>query len=226
MPNLARPYGLRRFALPWLMLDAALPSRCFSCRTRLGSTQALGACRGCWMSLSPALEVTPIPVGGATVTSAVHYDELARRYLLRAKFGRRRELFEPMGAMILAAFRSVPFRPSCIVPVPSHPWMTWSRGFTPSREIARVVSRSTGVPMRALLYRRWFPWKSFKRLNRSARRTLAARAFGHLPGLHGQSVLLIDDLMTSGNTLAECVRLCSQAGANEIHGLVWAKAVF
>jgi predicted amidophosphoribosyltransferase len=226
VPKLLRPYGLRRFSLPWLLLDAMLPTLCFCCQARLGSTTALGACGSCWMGLDPAIEVTPLSAGQATVTSAVHYDERSRRYLLRAKFGRRQELFGPIGEMLLAAFRSLTFRPSCIVPVPSHPWVTWTRGFTPSWEIARVVSRTTGIPMRPLLQRRWLPWKAFKRLDRSGRRTLAPRAFTLRGGLNGETVLLIDDLMTTGNTLTECGRLCSNAGAIETQGLVWAKVVF
>ena len=116
------------------------------------------------MGLNPVLEVTPILAGGATVASAVQYTELARRYLLRAKFGRRLELFDPMGRMLLAVFRRLSFRPDCIVPVPSHPWDTCFRGFTPSLEIARTLSRATGIPICPLLRRRWFPWTAFKRL--------------------------------------------------------------
>jgi len=160
---------------------------------------------------------------GATVASAVRYDGLARRYLLRAKFGRHRELFEPMGRMLVSVFRRLPLSPACIVPVPSHPWDTWARGFTPSQEIALAVARATGIPIRPLLRRKWRPWTTVKRLDRAGRRSLAGRAFRPFVGLDQVSVLLVDDLMTTGSTLAACARVCANAGASEVHGLVWAR---
>ena len=145
MSNLTGPHGLRRYTLPWLLLDAALPTYCFACGERLGSTQAWGACHRCWLGLDPAPEVARTSPDGATVASAVRYTGLARRYLLRAKFGRHRELFDPMGRMLLAVFRQLSLRPGCIVPVPSHPWDTWTRGFTPSLEIALPLARATST---------------------------------------------------------------------------------
>jgi predicted amidophosphoribosyltransferase len=177
------------------------------------------------MGLDPAFEVTPVLPRGFPVASAVRYTGLARHYLLRAKLGRRQELFEPMGRMLLAVFRQLSCRPGCIVPVPSHPWDTWTRGFTPSVEIARALSRATGIPIRPVLRRRWRPRTSFKQLSRENRRILAARAFRVRRALNGESVLLVDDLMTTGSTLAACSHWCSRAGASEIHGLVWAKAI-
>ncbi|MEE8411174.1 MAG: hypothetical protein V3S47_01630 [Acidobacteriota bacterium] len=224
MSNLIGPRGLRRYTLPWLLLDAALPSSCFACGKRLGSRQALGACHRCWLGLDPAPEMARTSPDGATVVSAVRYTGLARRYLLRAKFGRRRELFDPMGRMLLAVFRQQPFRPGCIVPVPSHPWDTWTRGFTPSLEIARPLARAAGIPIRPLLHRRWRPWTPIKRLDRAGREALAATVFGVSCDLDGASVLLIDDLVTTGSTLAACSRRCIEAGASEVHGLVWARA--
>jgi len=178
------------------------------------------------MGLDPALEVTPMLPAGVTVASAVRYTGLARSYLLRAKFGRHQELFDPMGRMLVAVFRQLPYRPGCILPVPSHPWDTCARGFTPSLEIARALSRATGIPIRPLLRRRWRPWTAFKRLDRAGRKILAARAFRLRHDLSGISVLLVDDLMTTGSTLAACSRCCAEAGASEIHGLVWARATF
>ena len=168
--------------------------------------------------------MVPTSRDGATVASAVRYTGLARRYLLRAKFGRRRELFDPMGRMLLAVFRQLPLRPGLIIPVPSHPWDTWTRGFTPSLEIALPLARATGIPMRPLLRRRWRPWTAINRLDRAGREALAARAFRIRCDLDGASVLLVDDLMTTGSTLEACSRRCVEAGASEVQGLVWARA--
>jgi predicted amidophosphoribosyltransferase len=204
------------------LLDAVLPSYCFGCHGRLGASQAFGACQRCWLSLDPAPSNLS-QRGGLSVWNAVHYSRHARETLLRAKFGRRRELFLPMGRMLAALTRQFE-PPSWIVPVPSHPGHTLFRGFSPSRELARPLAHSTGVPIRRALGRKWWPWGAVKRLGRSKRRGLAEKVFYLRERMTGESVLLVDDLMTTGSTLEACAKLCALGGASEVRALVWARA--
>jgi len=125
--------------------------------------------------------------------------------------------------MLCALSRQLPDRPSCIVPVPSHPGQTLTRGFAPSSELARPLARATGVPVRRYLGRLWWPWGAIKRLDRRGRRELAANAFFVRERIQGESVLLVDDLMTTGSTLEVCSKLCAQNGASQVRALVWAK---
>lgn len=225
MPEGLTAYGLRRVALFWLLLDAALPTLCFGCGRRLGATQALGACQRCWMGLEPAEKVTSRLHDGTTVVTAVRDTELARRFLLRAKFGRRTQLYDPMGRMMAAGFRLLPQRPDCIIPVPSHPWDTLVRGFAPGTELARIVSRRTGLPVRSLIRRGWRPGNRFKRLDRAGRQALAARVFRLPHDLRGSRVVLVDDLVTTGHTLAACARCCRVSGARWVSGLAWSSVL-
>ncbi|NIM64159.1 MAG: hypothetical protein GTN89_14580 [Acidobacteria bacterium] len=190
----------------------------------MGSTQAYGACQRCWLGLDPLDRGGSHLQDGTRVVSAVRDTDVARRFLLRAKFGRRPEIYGPMGRMMASALRDFPQRPDDIIPVPSHPWDTLVRGFAPGLELARVVSSRTGVPVRRLIHRGWRPWTRFKRLDRAGRRALALRAFRLPHDLRGRHVLLVDDLMTTGHTLLACARCCRSAGARGTSGLVWSSA--
>ncbi|NIM62588.1 MAG: hypothetical protein GTO30_13380 [Acidobacteria bacterium] len=158
------------------------------------------------------------------VVSVIRYGRAARRFLLRAKFGGHPELFGPMGRMVTAAVRLRGIRPSCVVPVPSHPFDTWARGFTPGLEIARTVAAALGLPVRRHLVRRWAPRASMKRLDRASRKSLSVRAFRPVEPVRGETVLVVDDLLTTGSTLSACIAVCAAQGASEIHAAVWAKA--
>ena len=109
--------------LAWL-----LPSRCFGCGRPLGGYQHAGACSACWADLrllpAPVCPVCALPAalpatnpGRAAplrclrcerrrppacerVLALVVYDDLARRFLLRAKLGGRPELLDPLGGQL------------------------------------------------------------------------------------------------------------------------------
>ena len=128
-----------------------------------------------------------------------------------------------MAAMLAAVLRNTGIRADCVVPVPSHPWSSLRRGFSPATELARPVARDLELPLRRAIARRWTPWTSAKRLSRAERRRFGARAFRLNGNLEDQRVLLVDDLVTTGSTLANCFRLCKDGGARQVQALVWAR---
>lgn len=97
-----------------------------------------------------------------------------------------------------------------IVPVPVHRKRMLQRGYNQSEVIARGVSRVCGIPVETrLLIRRSFK-SSQTRLGRFERYENVKHDFGihpKAPGLSGNRVLLLDDVVTTGATLEACGRL-------------------
>lgn len=243
---------VRRRAFP--LVDFVLPSTCFACGLPLGVHQSMGACIDCWIGLTPlpgptcrrcALPCPPStdllgPAGGACarclrsgspleeVRAAVAYEGAARRFLLRVKLSRRRELLPAMGLGLAALVRHWGLARGCaaIVPLPSHPWTRARRGFWPALELAREVARATGVPVRRKLLaaglRLSRPTKRLRRVERMARGGRGMRVRRPPPG---DRILLIDDVMTTGSTLLAAASLLKEAGARQVVGAVWARTV-
>lgn len=106
-----------------------------------------------------------------------------------------------------------------VIPVPSTWWQELRRGFNPAEEIARPIATALGVPL-LKLPQQWFR-RPQKRLDRLQRLGNLQRAFqlGRRPGIAGQSVLVVDDVVTTGATLKAMTRMLLQAGAGEVQCL-------
>ena len=244
-----RLLALKRRCVP--LLRIALPTNCFACGDALERDQHLGACAVCWTGFrpmrSPLCPGCGLPVSPATdllgpaqgrcascileppalrhVRSAVVYDERARRFLLRAKSGGRRELLVPLAAQLAATVRAarLDLDSDVIVPVPSHPLMELRRGFSPAVELARPLARRLGLPVRNWLNRRLRSGTALKRLGARGRRELAGPSFRARAAARGKRILLVDDVMTSGATLEACALALASAGVLETRAVSWAR---
>jgi len=104
--------------------------------------------------------------------------------------------------------------------------MDLRRGFSPAFELARPLGRRLALPLDGgLLVRRWKTGLEAKRLGARARRRLALDAFRVRGPIGDERLLLVDDVMTTGATLDSCARALRGAGAREIRGAVWARAL-
>jgi predicted amidophosphoribosyltransferase len=106
-----------------------------------------------------------------------------------------------------------------IVPVPTAPLRSALRGFDPAAEIAAALARGTGLPMDACLARRGGGRQVGKRRSERIGHPPVIQARGQVP----RSVLLIDDVLTTGSTLSACARALRISGAIRVTAITFTR---
>ncbi len=142
--------------------------------------------------------------------------------LVRAfKFGRAEHLGVALSAPLAELCREWSGEVDVVTPVP----LAWTRllvrGYNQAEAIARPLAGTLGLPSRRLLRRR--PRQRQARLGRAARRRNLQGAFAAIRVPPGVRVLLVDDVMTTGATLAEAARALVGAGAAGVRVAVVAR---
>jgi ComF family protein len=114
-----------------------------------------------------------------------------------------------------------------IIPVPLHPKRLRWRGFNQSLLLARQVSRMYEVPVDPFLLYRSRETPPQTQLTEEERRKNVRGAFAMdaAKPLKGKSVLLVDDVYTSGATVNECSRVLVRGGAKTVHVLTLARTI-
>ncbi len=118
--------------------------------------------------------------------------------------------------------------PAVLVPVPLHVQRLRRRGYDQALELARDIGRALAMPVATRVLRRLRATDAQTELSLRDRRrnvrgafAVDAGALAKIPTDRG-AIALLDDVMTSGSTLAECARVLRRAGCREIR--VWAIA--
>lgn len=220
--------------------DVLLPPLCLHCEAALGSARP-GLCPACLASLTPLPREgcrrcrlprpgTPATCArcadwpeGLSATAATRYRGVARTIVAGLKYGGWRHLAGPCADAVAAAG---PPSTDLLVPVPLHPVRLRERGFNQSRAIADAIGLRTGVPIADALAR-IRPTESQVGRGRAGRRANVAGAFAPAPGIgrvRGAAVGLVDDVATSGATLAAAAAPLLEAGARGVVGITFALA--
>jgi ComF family protein len=234
----ARQAGSRLFRS---VLDFALPPRCGGCGTIVGDVDSF--CADCWRKLEflqGGCERCGLPLKGTEavtcgaclaqpprldrIRSAVAYDEISRSIALRLKYGRKIALARTMSRYMRPLMGELPSG-ALLVPVPLHRRRLWTRGFNQSAIVARELSRRTGVPVAVDALRRTRATPPLKGMGMRQRRRTVAGAFRSTMELRGRSVILIDDVLTTGSTANACARVLKRAGAERVDLISWARVL-
>ena len=138
-----------------------------------------------------------------------------RRALHELKYGGERRLAEPLGRAIARRWRRAGAGGDVLVPVPVHAERARKRGYDQAALIAQVAARELRLPMAPILERGRATIAQFD-LDRQHRASNVAGAFRVRPGatgpapLSGRWVVLVDDVVTTGATLAPARNRCSE----------------
>jgi ComF family protein len=112
---------------------------------------------------------------------------------------------------------------ACVVPVPLHPWRRFRRGFNQAADLAHAL----GVPVGNILRRRRRTTTQTD-LPEAERHTNVLGAFAvrrwSQRRIEGRTIVLVDDVSTTGATLDACAAVLLQAGAKDVRALTAARA--
>ena len=225
-----------------LLLDFALPPRCAGCGEVTDEVNAF--CPPCWSRIewlgNSGCSRCGLPLAGTEVDTcgrcmaqppkleriraAVAYDDLPRSIALKLKYGRKVALARTM-ARYMTPLRGDWPEDAVVVPVPLHRWRLWGRGFNQSALVARELARSWDLSADVTALRRVKPTRPLKGLNHAQRRKAVSGAFKATSDFAGRTVVLIDDVLTSGSTAEACAQALRRAGAGRVELLCWARVV-
>lgn len=150
-------------------------------------------------------------VRGKRVLTGFHHYGVPRELVLRLKFGGERKLAPVIGTLSLASWRQLPKRGDTIVPVPADPGRIRKRGYNQAELIARAVAASSGALCRNLLRRERGGSQVGLSAVERAGNIRGKFSMSAVPELRGR-VWLLDDVMTTGATMLECLAVLEDAG--------------
>ncbi len=197
------------------LVDLLAPRACAGCDRTLRPDEE-GFCEGCVVLLDRGERI------GSTLAAYVYGGPMADA-IRRFKYGRRTELAPVLGALLAERAQELAGEVDAIVVVPLHPARLRARGFNQAALLALPVARALSIPLVTGIVRRLRDTPPQASLDASQRGRNVRGAFVALSA-PASRVLLIDDVRTTGATLAECAEALSIAGADSIVSLVLARA--
>jgi ComF family protein len=211
-------------------LDLAFPAACVGC-----GREGPPICDRCVGALDARLR-TPagIPIGLPgdipppllQLEWCAPFQGIVRPALHAIKYGGERRVAEPLGAAVARRWARAGVGAEFVTHVPVHAERARQRGYDQAELIARVAARQLGLLFASLLERRRATIAQFD-LDRRHRAANVRDAFGVPSGarssVEGRWILLVDDVVTTGSTLAACAEALEAAGALAVSAITVAR---
>ncbi|HEY1912457.1 MAG TPA: ComF family protein [Vicinamibacterales bacterium] len=233
------------------LVSVLFAPECAACQQLLDQPTEGPVCRSCWASILPITPPTcdrcgdPLPVW-RTISRPLDrcprcrrlprfvdrsraigaYDGALRAVVHALKYEGRRSLARRLGLLMRDRGAEVLEGAACAIPVPLHRSRLRHRGFNQASDL----SRHLGIPSVAALRRvRATPTQTglpAARRHRNMHDAFAVARSGRLSRqLAGATVVLVDDVSTTGATLEACAQVLKQAGVREVRALTAARVV-
>jgi len=222
------------------LLDVLFPPRCGGCG-RIGTFWCaecntalqpipLPACRRCGL---PSVAGTTCPdcaagrTGMIVIRSVGLYDHPLSAAIQQLKYQGVMSMAEPLGQLMVGYWQERAVAVDLVVAVPLHQRRLRARGFNQARLLATVFCRGARLPLvdEGMLWRGRDTPQQVKLGPEERRHNVSGAFVWRGPSLQGARVLLIDDVATTGATLAACGQALREAGAVRVWALTVARAV-
>jgi ComF family protein len=232
---LSSPISLHQLKASFL--DLLFPLQCLGCGTEGGLL-----CPSCCLSLPrikqpfcqrcgtplnegnlcPACINHPLTIDG--IRSLFLFGGTVRHAIHQLKYRHLKAMAAPLGYLLTEYLRSYPLPGEVLIPVPLHPRRLRERGYNQATLLAGEVGKLTDLPVaEGLLLRKRDTITQARTASAIERRSNVHDAFICRQGLHGERILLIDDVCTTGATLDACAAALKTAGAGPVWGLTAAR---
>jgi ComF family protein len=228
-------------------LDLVFPALCPVCDATLAERRRDPLCGGCWDALRrlgpPACVRCGLPLTAAAVEvcgacaldppawdwarAAAEYEGVARDALHALKFRGRRAVAGPLAALLLEQWQPMLAAADidALVPVPLARARERERGFNQAALVAERLAGTLGVPLRPRWLVRCRSTQPQSDLGAAERRANVRGAFAADTAVAGRHVVIVDDVLTTGATAAECARILRLAGVRRVGVLAVARVL-
>ncbi len=220
-------------------LDWLLPPRCAGCGT-LGTswcaecnaslrTLAPPICERCGLPKLPDAKCGACQANNYAFTAArscAVYVGPLRRAILRLKRQRNEELGRAFAEHLTTTFAATDWTPDLVIPIPLARSRQQERGFNQAALLARPLASKLQLAYAEDGLSRLRETKPQFDLPRSERWTNVSQVFAADASVNGLSVMIVDDIMTTGATLSSAADALKGKGAKSVYGLTLARALF
>lgn len=178
---------------------------------------------------SHCLQCIDYPPPYDTARSAMKYNDQSRNIILGFKYADQTHSALAFVPWLKMAGAEMLKEADAIIPVPLHRWRLLKRRYNQSAIMAHFLSRETKIAVlyEGLVRTRATPTQSY--LNFKDRRKNVKRAFAvnekREGDIKGKTIILMDDVYTTGSTVKECAKALKKAGAAKVHVLTLARVV-
>jgi len=183
---------------------------------RCGYFKADQACPNCYNWENTSLEVV----------SVVPYYGMFKELIYNLKYNGKKDIIYPLGCLMAKRIEELEIKEKikAVIPVPLHFSRENARGFNQSLLLAKEVATELGKPLLENVIKRNNFRYSQTRLRKKGRFENIAGAFEGVnkQEIVGKTILIVDDIITTGATLMACAKALEQMGAIKVYGVTWA----
>lgn len=201
------------------VLDLIYPPKCAFCRSLIPE-KCHGICEKCRNTL-PYTKNGGVQHGNffTACVSPLYYEENVRDALLRYKFQRLSAYCEPFGLMVAECVaENIDDKIDVVTWVPLSRKRLRKRGYDQAKLLAECVARKLSLPCVSILRKTVHTAPQSQTGSAEKRRANISGVYQvTAENIAGKTILLIDDIVTTGSTFSECARMLGMAGAERVY---------
>jgi len=215
------------------LFDFFLPRLCVSCKTKLATSEKF-ICSECSSKLEHPTQIriqkefsrkfrNDKIISEFASAFIFHNDSVIQELIHSLKYDKQFLVGKFLGQEITNNLKDkiLEWNASLIIPVPLHALRKAERGFNQSEQIAKAIGKSFNIPLDTKSLKRSRFTKTQTKLTLAERKENMKKAFNLKANkkIKNQTIILIDDVITTGATITECARVLLENGANKIYAL-------